>query len=83
MCMEPTNLIILADRLSDHIGRSDATISNWVAGHALLFRRLRQGKGCTWRTAQKAGQWFSDNWPEDLEWPDHIPRPKKSKKEAA
>lgn len=80
--MEPKHLITLAETLSGHIGRSEQTISNWAAGHALLFKRLRADKGCTWRVMKKTAQWFSDNWPEDLEWPRDIPRPSAKKRAA-
>jgi hypothetical protein len=75
--MQASHLITLADQLSSHIGKSDATISNKIAGHARLFKRLREKNGCTLRTADRAMQWFAANWPADLEWPRDIPRPKK------
>ena len=38
----------------------------------------------TTRRAARAIQWFSDNWPSDLEWPAEIPRPEPQEpKEAA
>jgi hypothetical protein len=72
----------LAETLSAHSGRSEATISNKAAGNATLFERLRTGKGCNIRTAQKVLDWFSDNWPVDLQWPADVPRPS-AKKDAA
>lgn len=78
--MEAAHLITLAKLLSDHTGRAEATISNKAAGHALLFKRLEAGKGCTLRTAIKALHWFSENWPADLAWPTDVPRPAKSPK---
>ncbi|MBK5945957.1 hypothetical protein CCR83_05685 [Rhodobacter veldkampii DSM 11550] len=48
----------------------------WLAG-------LVAGASCTLRKAAAVVQWFSDRWPSDLEWPRDIPRPPKSKKEAA
>ncbi|WP_146193168.1 hypothetical protein [Maritimibacter sp. 55A14] len=55
-------------------------MSNWIVGNARLFQRLRDGHGTTIRTYNKVLQWFSDHWPEDLDWPSDIPRPRKSKK---
>ena len=71
-------IITLASLFAVHSGRSEATISNLCVGHARLFSRLRNGHGCTVRTADQALQWFSDNWPSDLEWPRSVPRPPKS-----
>lgn len=81
--MEQTNLIKLAELMARHISRSEATVSTWCVGHARLFKRLRENQGCTIKTANRALHWFHTNWPEDLEWPSDIPRPKKPKKEAA
>lgn len=75
-------LLTLADALANHIDRSQATISNRIVGHARLFSRLQDGKGCGLDTAEKAHHWFAENWPVDLTWPDDIPRPKKSKEAA-
>lgn len=73
--MEHSHLIVLAERLAHHLGRSEATVSNWIVGHARLFSRLREGRGTTVRTYHRALQWFSSNWPVDLVWPSDIPRP--------
>ncbi len=59
-------------------GRKEATVSNWCVGHARLFQRMRAQKGCTVETLHNVLQWFSDNWPAELEWPTDIQRPKKS-----
>ncbi|MBN7785173.1 hypothetical protein JYP51_09600 [Ponticoccus gilvus] len=82
--MTTEDLVTLAERYALHVDRSEQTISNWITGtHARLFTRLRAGLGCNAKTLTKAFQWFSDNWPDDLAWPSDIPRPSKSKKEAA
>lgn len=73
--MHYTALIALVSRYASRIDRKEATISNWIVGHARLFSRLRQGHGCTVETYNRALQWFSDRWPADLEWPADVPRP--------
>lgn len=78
----PADLVALVELFATHKGRSEATISNKAAGNATLFERLRTGKGCNIRTAQKVLDWFSDNWPVDLQWPADVPRPS-AKKDAA
>ena len=75
-------LLALSGPLSAHLDRSEATISNWIVGHARLFSRLRADLGCNTDTAEKALRWFSTNWPADLAWPRDIPRPPKSKEAA-
>jgi len=74
------NLITLAERLSSFLGISEATISNKCTSHARFFKRLRDGYGCSVDTFNSVSQWFSDHYPEGLEWPRDIPRPPQSKK---
>ena len=81
--MHLNHLIILSDQFSRHNGRSPATISNWIVGHARLFSRLREGKGTTVKTYNQAVAWFSNRWPSDLPWPDGVPRPAPSKEKDA
>jgi len=81
--MHYSDLITLAETLGSFLGKSEATISNYCAGHARFFSRLRDGKGCTVATFHAVSQWFSDQWPEDLEWPAEIPRPRPSSPEEA
>lgn len=81
--MRYEHLITLVELMAAHIDRKEATISNWIVGHARLFRRFRNDGGCSLHTAVKASQWFSDHWPSDLEWPRYIPRPKPTNKEVA
>lgn len=68
-------LVRLVEVLAPFIDRSEATISQKFSPNARLFSRLRAGLGCNIQTYEKAFRWFSDNWPEDLEWPSDVPRP--------
>ena len=74
------HLICLSAQMADHVDRSEATLSTWCVGHARLFSRLRDGKGCNAHTYRDALEWFSDNWPEDLTWPADVPRPDPTQK---
>lgn len=62
-----------------------AITSVWVS--ALNDRafpsRLNSDKTITIRTYDRAAQWFSDNWPADLAWPDGVMRPAMSLAEAS
>lgn len=73
--MNTQTLITLAETLTAHEGGSEATISNKVSTNARLFKRLRAQKGCNVSTFNNAMNWFSENWPADLEWPADTPRP--------
>jgi hypothetical protein len=81
--MEPKHLSELAGLYADHIGRGLFTVAARVGVHSRTFTQLRDGKGCHVGTYHQALTWFAANWPTDLEWPRHIPRPPKAKKEAA
>ncbi len=48
-----------------------------------FFKKLQAGGDCRTSTADRAMQWFSDNWPDDLSWPNEIARPPSAKREAA
>lgn len=78
-----THLISLCDAYAAHTNLSRWRVSFLARGDGMFFKRLAEGSSCTLRTATRVIQWFSDNWPSDLEWPRSIPRPEKSKKEAA
>lgn len=81
--MKIEHLLDLAEAYSSHTGLKLTTIGAYAANDGKFFGRLKEGAGCTLRKAARLVLWFSDNWPADLEWPRQIPRPPKSKKEAA
>ena len=83
MGMEYSHLITLAGLLGAHVNRSDLTIAKWCGVHSRLFLRLKANGGCRVDTFKSAMRAMSDLWPADLDWPASIPRPPKSKKEAA
>ena len=55
--MHYSDLITLAETLGSFLGKSEATISNYCAGHARFFSRLRDGKGCTVATFSAMSSW--------------------------
>jgi hypothetical protein len=73
--MRVTDLLILAEVYRTATGIRFWTLSALATGSANTFYRIRQGKGCHSRTAERAWDWFSDNWPPGVEWPDTVPRP--------
>lgn len=77
------HLVSLCDAFAAHRSISRWRVSFLVRGDGTFFKRMAEGGSCTLRTATLVLQWFSDNWPADLEWPRDVPRPPKTKKEAA
>ena len=75
MGMNTTELLRVARCLSRHRGVTLATLGRYAANHGAFFSRLGEGKTITEARKERVSQWFSDNWPDDLEWPPGIPRP--------
>ncbi len=81
--MDTKHLIDLSEAYAAHRGISHWRVSVLVGCGGGFFNGLKNsGASCTLKTAARVLGWFNANWPADLEWPRHIPRPKK-KKEAA
>ena len=55
-----------------------STVSTYAAAAGDFYARLKRGHDLTTRRAARVVQWFSDNWPEGLDWPGDIPRPASS-----
>lgn len=81
--MDTKTLVNLAEDYAGHNGLKLSTVSTYAANDGKFFGRLKDGAGCTLRKASALLAWFSDHWPEDLEWPRHIPRPPRGTRSAA
>jgi hypothetical protein len=77
-----TNILTLLRHLCEHLGKSHWAISMRIFAKGDFFQKLLAGGDCRTSTAERALQWFSDNWPDDLAWPRDIARPAKSKRAA-
>ncbi|RDD65020.1 hypothetical protein DU478_17620 [Thalassococcus profundi] len=73
--MSTDQLLQLAREFGRHKGLKLSTVGAYTANDGKFFLRIAGGAGCTLNTAMRICQWFSDNWPPDLEWPSDIPRP--------
>lgn len=76
--MDNLSLLRLARMLAAHPGypgNTIATIGHHAEGDGNFFARFERGADCSTQRAKRVAQWFSDNWPPDLEWPRDIPRP--------
>ena len=81
--MKSIDLVNLAALYAAHVGLTVSTVATYAQRDGKFFARLAEGGGCTLRVAERNLRWFSDNWPNDLEWPRDIVRPPKGKREAA
>lgn len=78
-----TALTTLAETMAAHQGVTHFAISMRALGKGDFFKKLMAGGDCRTATAARVLDWFSDNWPSDLEWPRDIARPLSRKKEKA
>lgn len=81
--MSINHLTTLAHAYAAHTGLALSTVSTRVANDGKFFRRLDEGAGVTVGRANRIMRWFCVNWPEDLEWPQGIPRPSRQRRRAA
>jgi len=80
--MTAAELLALARAYSDATGLALTTIgqracasTRKTGGNDKLFVRLAAGHGCNSVSIERAGRWFTENWPEGAEWPEGVPRP--------
>lgn len=69
------HLVVLCALFAEQTGRSISTVSRCATGSGDTIARLRRGSAITTRRAERALRFLSENWPEPVEWPTHIPRP--------
>lgn len=79
---QKTALINLATCLAQHQNVTHFAISMRASGKGDFFKRLMEGGDCRTTTARNLMNYFAVNWPEDLEWPEGVPRPEPSKTSA-
>lgn len=65
-------LVALVELFADHTGRSAGTVSRLATGSGDTIVRLRRGSTITARRIDRALRYLSDNWPEDLPWPNRA-----------
>lgn len=51
------------------------TVGRLAANDWRFFERLDEDKTFTVRKYDQVVRWFSDNWPDEAEWPADVPRP--------
>ena len=71
-----TSLVTLAEIYASRKGVSLWRVGHLAANRGSFFVDLKSGKRhCQTDTYERVLQWFTDDWPNDLAWPSHIPRP--------
>jgi hypothetical protein len=69
------NLLKCATVYAEQRGISLSTLGRLAAGDWRFFENLnKDDKTFTARKYDEVVQWFSNNWPDDLVWPDGVSR---------
>lgn len=68
-------MLALIDQFATAKGISTSRVTTIVFNSGAMYERLRSGSDITVGRLERAMQWFSDNWPDDLAWPEGIVRP--------
>ncbi|KAF0674401.1 hypothetical protein [Profundibacterium mesophilum] len=78
------NILFLADLYGRHRYHALSTVSLRATKQGAYLGKLKAGEiGLTLGRRDRIVEWFSSNWPEDLEWPRDVPRPSASGSEDA
>ena len=77
MTQETDNLLTLGRLYGEAKGYSLTTVATYLANGGAFFSKLEQGKSVTVRKYHDLLDTFSREWPDDLAWPEDIPRPAK------
>lgn len=69
------HLLILARSYADFLGKPLSTVSSRVFDDGKKLDAIAAGADLYSGRLNRAIQWFSDNWPADLDWPEGVMRP--------
>ena len=73
------NIYRLASRYAMLRGMSLASLGTYAVRDGTFLKRLPVGR-VTLRRAELLLQYISDNWPEGIDWPSYIDRPKPARR---
>ena len=68
-------LFAVSKAFGDAKSIGEARVSTLVFNDGKRLQRVRDGADIGARSIERAMQWFSANWPEDLIWPSSVDRP--------
>jgi len=83
MIHEAPQLVTLADLYAAAHKINRSTVSSRVFDDARKMDAMAEGADITLRRFNQALDWFSENWPDGVQWPKHILRPARGRKVAA
>jgi hypothetical protein len=69
------HLLILARSYADFLGKPLSTVSSRVFDDGKKLDAIAAGADLYSGRLNRAIQWFSDNWPSGLDWPNDVVRP--------
>ncbi|ODN70190.1 hypothetical protein [Methylobrevis pamukkalensis] len=69
------HLLTLVDAYCQATRAAETTLSTRVFSDGKRLNAIRAGSDIGVRRFARAMQWFSDNWPEGLDWPADVPHP--------
>lgn len=73
--MTPTEqLLALSQSYCALRGISERTASGRIFKDSRTILRVKEGGSLTLKNFEKAVLWFSENWPDNSDWPDFIER---------
>lgn len=78
-----SDILRLAEAFAAARGISVSAVSSRVFDDSKKLGAIRDGADLTLKRASAAIQWFSDNWPDGVDWPADLARPAKSQPDEA
>lgn len=68
-------ILLTADTFARHRGVGRKRVSKLVLNRGSKLDDIAEGGDITTSIYERAMQWFSDNWPDGLDWPEGVSRP--------
>ncbi|HUO54932.1 MAG TPA: hypothetical protein VMU18_09335 [Rhodoblastus sp.] len=70
------DLLRVIDVYRSAAGVTDSTLSTRIFNEGMKVKRLRAGADMNTRRVVVALRWLSSHWPEGVEWPEDVRRPR-------
>jgi len=76
--MTSSEILLLARTYAESAGIALSSVSVRATGgrNDKLFDRLAAGHGANILSIERAAHWFCQHWPDDVPWPESVPRRK-------
>lgn len=75
MTLLRSHIVTLADVYCLATGRSRARVSTLVLNRGARIDEIADGADLTTGSYERAVEWFSEHWPEGIDWPECVARP--------